>query len=106
MPLPASASGFVVSDALPVMAVIAVSGIVALGIAAWVVRDIARFALQRSTEADIPRVLVALGGWLEQLRLFLPWQSGELRRRTSLPPDGPHAGDTNQAPDLSKEGSR
>lgn len=73
-----------VSGALPVVAVIAVSGVVSLWIAGWVIRDVARAALQKSSEADVPHVLVALGGLLGQLLLFLPWQHSD--RRTITPP--------------------
>jgi hypothetical protein len=103
MPLLAPASATAISGALPIVGVIALSGIVALCIAAWVVRDVARFALQRSAEDDIPRVLVALGGWLEQLRLFLPWQgSGQ----ASIPRDDHAVGHTDRNRDLSKGGSQ
>jgi hypothetical protein len=80
--------------------VIAVTSIVALCIAAWVIRDVARLALQRSAADDIPRVLAALGGWLEQLRLFLPWQEASKGRDRAPWGDQP-AIDTGQAENLS-----
>jgi hypothetical protein len=80
------AGGYSVAGALPVVMVVAVSGILALAIAAWLIRDVARNALERSTQADVPQVLAALGGLLDRLRLFLPWQNG---RRTSLSSGAP-----------------
>ena len=106
MSKPATAAGFVASGALPIVVVIAVSCVVALFIAAWVVRDVARLAIQRSDEQDIPRVLAALGGWLEQLRLFLPWQGGELGSRRSIPPSDQPASDTDRTRDLSQGGTQ
>lgn len=77
------AGPYAVSGALPIVAVIAISAIVALWIAAWLIRDVARVALQNSSQAEIPRVLLALGSLLDQLRQFLPWQS--VGRRSITP---------------------
>jgi hypothetical protein len=95
-----------VSSALPVVAVIALSGILALAIAAWLIRDVARNALERSAEADVPQVLVALATLLDRLRLFLPWQN---RGNKSLPRDipGEHLpGHTETDGDLPEGGSQ
>jgi hypothetical protein len=67
------ASGYWLSGALPVVAVVAISGVVSLAIAAWLIRGVAHSALERSAQDDVPQVLAALGGLLDRLRLFLPW---------------------------------
>jgi hypothetical protein len=64
------------SSTLPVVAIIAATCIAALCVVGWLIRDVARAALQKSSEENVPHVLVALGGLLEQFRLFLPWQGG------------------------------
>jgi hypothetical protein len=100
---PTAAAVLTASGTLPIVAVIAVSGIVALCIAAWVIRDVARLALQKSAAADVPRVLAALGGWLEQLRLFLPWQEAGAGRQ-GRPGDDNSVSDTGRAGNLSQGG--
>lgn len=65
-----------VSNALPIVVTIAVAAVVALSIAGWVIRDVARTALQKTSQDNVPHVLAALGSLLEQLRLFFPWQRG------------------------------
>lgn len=100
------ATSYAASGALPVVAVIAVSGIVALCIAGWVIRDVARAALQKSSGEDIPRVLAALGGLLEQLRLFLPWQRSSRGSITSEVRRSEPVNHTESTRDLSKGGSQ
>jgi hypothetical protein len=103
MSVPTAAAVLAASDALPIVVVIATAGIVALCIAAWVIRDVARLALQKSATDDVPRVLTALGGWLEQLRLFLPWQEANSGRGVTSRDDQAN-GDTDRAGNLSTGG--
>src|SRR5262249_51987116 len=95
---PAGSAWF--SGALPVVAVVAICGVVSLAIAAWLISEVARRALEKSAQNDVPQVLTALGGLLDRLRLFLPWSS---RGRESLPTGGPGdrvAGDTESVKEL------
>lgn len=95
-----------VSGALPVVAIIAVTGIVALYIAGWVIRDVARTALKQSSGEEVPHVLAALAGLLEQLRLFLPWQGRSRRSATPEIQDDQPTRHTENTRDLSKGGSQ
>jgi hypothetical protein len=94
------------SGALPVVAVIAVSCVIALLIAGWVIRDVARSALAKSREEDVPRVIGALGGLLGQFRLFLPWQGTARRSVAPEALDDQPASHTEKSRDLPKGGSR
>jgi Mn2+/Fe2+ NRAMP family transporter len=55
------------------LVVVAVSAVVALAIAAWLLHQVARRAIDKSTPEGLPAVLVALGAMIDPLRLFLPW---------------------------------
>ncbi len=86
------------------VAALAICGVFSLAIAAWLIRELAHTALERSAQEDVPQVLAALSGLLDKLSLLLPWSR---RGRQSLPGavqrDGP-AGDTESVKDLSEEG--
>ena len=62
-----------VSAALPAIVVIALSSIAAIAIAAWLVREVARRAIDKTTPEDVASVVHELGALLNPLRLFLPW---------------------------------
>jgi hypothetical protein len=62
-----------VSSALPVIIVVACTAIVAIAISAWLVRDVARRAIERTSPDKVPAVVLALGSLLHPLHLFLPW---------------------------------
>jgi len=66
-------STYDVANTLPVIIVIACTAIVAIAISAWLIRDVAHRAIERSSPDKVPAVLVALGSLLYPLRLFLPW---------------------------------
>jgi hypothetical protein len=100
------AGAYPLSGALPVVAVIAVSGVVALWIAAWLIRDVAHAALQKSSQEDVPRVLFALGGLLDQLRLFLPWRDNGHRVVTPRSPGDQRTTHTEEGRDLPEGGSQ
>jgi hypothetical protein len=83
---------------------LAICGVLSLAIAAWLLHDLARTALERSAQEDVPQVLNALSGLLDKLSLLLPWSR---RGRQSLPPSGPSdrtAGHTGSIKDLSEGG--
>jgi hypothetical protein len=71
------------AGALPVIIVIACTTIIAIAISAWLVRDVARRAIERTSPERVPAVVLALGSLLHPLRLFLPWSSRGAR--PSLP---------------------
>ena len=106
---PDTSTTYPLSAAMPVVAVIAASAIVAIAIAAWLIREVARNALEKSAQTDIPEVLTALGGLLDSLRLFLPWHSGWHR---SLPADPPgnnattHTGTSRDLPEGGRSETR
>ena len=77
-----------VASALPVIIVIACTVIVAIAISAWLVRDVARQAIKRTSPDTVPAVVLALGTLLDPLRLFLPWSG-----RRAGPGPLPHGGD-------------
>ncbi|MGH3159844.1 MAG: hypothetical protein ACRDNF_25170 [Streptosporangiaceae bacterium] len=68
------------ASALPVTIVIACTSLVAIAISAWLVRDVARRAIERTSPDKVPAVVQALGSLLHPLRLFLPWSG----RRAAL----------------------
>jgi hypothetical protein len=100
------AAAYATSGTIPLVAIIAATGIVALGVAGWVIRDVARTALQKSSEENVPHVIAALSGLLEQLRLFLPWQSGSPKSTTSEPRDSQPVRHPEGTGKLSKGGSQ
>ena len=61
---------------------IAICGVLSLAIAAWLIRELAHTALERSAQEDVPQVLTALSGLLDKLSLLMPWSR---RGRESLP---------------------
>lgn len=64
------------------VATLAICGVFSVAIAAWLVRELGRAALERSAQEDVPQVLAALGALLDKLSLLLPWSR---RDRRSLP---------------------
>lgn len=64
----------------------AICGVISLGIAAWLIRELAHTALKMSAQEDVPQVLTALSGLLDKLSLFMPWSR---RGRQSLPAGTP-----------------
>jgi hypothetical protein len=78
-----------VASALPVIIVIACTAIVAIAISAWLVRDVAHQAIERTSPDKVPAVVLALGALLHPLRLFLPW-SGRRAGPGMLPLGGDH----------------
>jgi hypothetical protein len=82
----------------------AVCGVFSLAIAAWLMRELTRAALEKSAQEDIPQVLTALSGLLDKLSLLLPWSR---RGRESLPsgvPTDGTTGHTGSVKDLSQGG--
>jgi hypothetical protein len=77
-----------VGMALPVILVIAGTTIVALGIAAWLVREVALRAIERTSPDKVPAVVQALAALLHPFRLFLPWSSHQAAPDRP-PADGP-----------------
>lgn len=71
------------AGALPVIIVVASTTIIAIAISAWLVRDVAHRAIERTSPEKVPAVVLALGSLLHPLRLFLPWSSRDAR--PSLP---------------------
>jgi hypothetical protein len=71
--MPAGRSSSLISGALPVIIVIALSTIIAVAIAAWLIREVASRAIEKTKPEDVASVVVALGALLNPLRLFLPW---------------------------------
>lgn len=75
-----------ISAALPVIIVIAISAIAAIAIAAWLVREVASRAIDKTTPESVASVVHELGTLLNPLRLFLPWSSP---RCPIEPPENP-----------------
>jgi len=67
------------ASALPVVLVIAGTAIAAIAISAWLVRDVAHKALDRTCPEKVPAVVVALGSLLRSLPQFLPWTNRSSR---------------------------
>jgi len=65
-------------------AVIAVSALAAIAITAWVLHQIARRALDKTTPDGVESVILALSALVEPFRMFLPWSQ---RGRSGLPKD-------------------
>jgi len=74
-----------ISGALPVIIVIAVSTLVAITIAAWLVYQVARRAIDKVPPEGVATVILALGALLNPLRLFLPWPNRS--EPVQLPPN-------------------
>lgn len=72
-------------DELSVIIVIAVSGIAAMIIAAWLVYQVARRAIDKATPDGVAAVVLALAALLNPLRQFLPWSPPGETPRTQLP---------------------
>lgn len=64
-----------VSGMFSVSIVVAVTVIVAIAIAAWLVREVARRAIDKASPETVASVITALGVLLYSLRSFLPWSS-------------------------------
>lgn len=71
--MPRGTSVYPAAVVLPVVIVIAVTVVVTIVIAAWLVRDVARKAIDKTTPEGVAPVVAALGALLSPLRLFLPW---------------------------------
>jgi hypothetical protein len=84
----AQSSVYNLGSALPVVVVIAVASIAALGIVAWLVRDVARRAIERTSPDKVDAVVRALGSLWEPLRGFVPW-SGRADMADHPPRHGP-----------------
>jgi hypothetical protein len=103
--MPETRTVYPVSGVLPVIIVIAVSTIAAIAIAAWLVNQVARRAIDKATPEEVAPVILALGALLNPLQLFLPWRarSGPAR----LPPRSEAPARTSlhneTSPDPSKE---
>lgn len=78
-------SAYDAASALPVIIVVACTTIIAIAISAWLVRDVAHRAIERTSPDNVPAVVLALGALLHPLRLFLPWSSRG--KGQGLPPD-------------------
>ena len=76
-----------IASALPVIIVVACTAIVAIAISAWLVRDVAHRAIERTSPEKVPAVVLALGSLLHPLRLFLPWSG-----RRAEPDSRSHSG--------------
>ena len=62
---------------------LAICGVLSLAIAAWLIRELAHAALEKSAQQDVPQVLTALSGLLDKLSLLLPWSRPA--RKSPLP---------------------
>lgn len=71
--MPQTRTGYPISGVLPVIIVIAVSAVAAIAIAAWLVNQVARRAINKVSPEGVAPVILALGALLNPLRLFLPW---------------------------------
>ncbi|WP_433378914.1 hypothetical protein ACQPZX_12550 [Actinoplanes sp. CA-142083] len=61
--------------------VIAVSALIAIAITAFLLNQIARRALDKTTPDGVESVIHALGTLIDPLRMFLPWARGFRVRR-------------------------
>lgn len=75
-------SDFPVPDALAITVVLALAAIVAIAISAWLVHDVAREAMKRTSPENVAAVVLALAALLRPLALYLPWFGGMGRRRS------------------------
>ena len=79
---------YLISDALPVIIVIAVSALITAAIAAWLVHDVARKAIEKTTPEGVAQVVHALSHLLHPLRLYLPWSSNRWSSNAPAVPSG------------------
>lgn len=73
--MPKTNSVYPVPDVLPVIIVIALSAVAATAIAAWLVYQVARRAIDKVPPEGVTPVIYALSALLNPLRLFLPWRT-------------------------------
>jgi hypothetical protein len=71
--MPQTRTVYPVPGVLPVVIVIAASTVAAMVIAAWLVHQVARQAIDKVPPEGVAPVILALGALLNPLRLFLPW---------------------------------
>jgi hypothetical protein len=86
--MPPERSIHAITNALPMIILAATGAIVVLvvvAIAAWLVRDIAEKAINKTTPDGVASVVLALGTLLDPLHRFLPWSA--MTNRASLPGD-------------------
>lgn len=84
----------------------AVCGVLSLAIAARLIRELARTALEKSAQEDIPQVLAALSGLLDKLSLLLPWSRRGCGSLSSGVPKDWTVGDTKPIKDLPEGGAQ
>lgn len=73
--MPQTRTTYLMPGMLTVTIVIAVSAVTAIAITAWLVHQVARRAIDKTTPEGVAPVILALGALLNPLRLFLPWSS-------------------------------
>jgi len=71
--MPQTGTTYLMPGMLTVTIVIAVSTVTTIAIAAWLVHQVARRAIDKTTPEGVAPVILALGALLNPLRLFLPW---------------------------------
>jgi hypothetical protein len=103
--MPQTRTVYPIPGVLPVIIVIAVSAVAAIAIAAWLVHQVARRAIDKVPPEGVAAVILALGALLNPLRLFLPWPN---RSEPTQPPPqlAPSVGlslHNEASPDLSGE---
>src|SRR5258708_7909494 len=64
-----------VASALPLVCVIAVSAVVVVGIVAWLVREVALRAIEKSEPTQVAAVVLALAALVSPFRWIWPWSS-------------------------------
>jgi hypothetical protein len=104
-PMPQTRTDYPISGVFPVIVVMAVSAVAAIAIAAWLVHQVARRAIDKVPPEEVAPVILALGALLNPLRLFLPWSGRSESPQLPMHPGdsattSPHNG-TN--PDLAQE---
>jgi hypothetical protein len=85
---------------------LAICGVFSVAIAAWLVRELGRAALERSAQEDVPQVLAALGALLDKLSLLLPWSRRDRRSLPAVPAGDAASRNTEAAEDLLEGGAR
>jgi hypothetical protein len=83
--MPQTRTAYLIPGVLPAIIVIAVSAVAAIAIAAWLVYQVARRAIDKVPPEGVAPVILALGALLNPLRLFLPWSNRS--EPTPLPPN-------------------
>jgi hypothetical protein len=78
------------SGALPVVIVIAVSALAMAAMAAWLVHDVARKAIDKTTPEGVAQVVGALADLLSPLQSYLPWSNRRTAGKSGVirPPSG------------------